>query len=223
MSTSSAQFYSANVSDFETMNVDKAIWEVELKKLEDSTCVHWTNKGFKIKEIVSSNATESSSVGRNKTILWTSGNHRPIQKESKKIGCPACIMVTCYRSDPEFVIFERKSTHNHVPRSYVDLKFISLSDALRRKIKAFLQYEFSRREIRSCLLQEIDEDAEERDELLHYDDVHNIWLSVAKDMFKFKENEFESLKVWEEKLTATNYKVLSYSMENTFYYGIISS
>ena len=54
MSTSSTQFYSANVSDFKTMKVDKAIWEVELKKLEDSTCAHWTNKGFKIKEIVSS-------------------------------------------------------------------------------------------------------------------------------------------------------------------------
>ncbi|EIE88594.1 hypothetical protein RO3G_13305 [Rhizopus delemar RA 99-880] len=41
-------------------------------------------------------------------------------------------------------------------------------------------------------------------------------------MFKFKENEFESLKVWEEKLAAISYKVLSYSMGNTFYYGIIS-
>ncbi|KAG1545322.1 hypothetical protein G6F51_005535 [Rhizopus arrhizus] len=188
------------------MKVDKAIWEVELKKLEDSTCAHWTNKGFKIKEIVSSNATESSSVGRNKTILWSkkytchrgpnvyvskaSGNHRPIQKESKKIGCPTCIMVTCYHSNPEFVIFERKNMHSHVPGSYADLKFMSLSDALRRKIKAFLQYGFSRREIRSCLLQEIDEGAEERDKLFHYDDVYNIWLSVAKDMFKFKENEF---------------------------------
>ncbi|KAG1455573.1 hypothetical protein G6F55_006996 [Rhizopus delemar] len=96
------------------MKVDKAIWEVELKKLEDSTCAHWTNKGFKIKEIVSSNATESSSVGRNKTILWSkkytchrgpnvyvskaSGNHRPIQKESKKIGCPTCIMNTIVTS-----------------------------------------------------------------------------------------------------------------------------
>ncbi|EIE84655.1 hypothetical protein RO3G_09365 [Rhizopus delemar RA 99-880] len=220
------------------MKVDKAIWEVELKKLEDSTCAHWTNKGFKIKEIVSSNATESSSVGRNKTILWSkkytchrgpnvyvskaSGNHRPIQKESKKIGCPTCIMVTCYHSNPEFVIFERKNMHSHVPGSYADLKFMSLSDALRRKIKAFLQYGFSRREIRSCLLQEIDEGAEERDKLFHYDDFYNIWLSVAKDMFKFKENEFESLKVWEEKLAAINYKVLSYSMGNTFYYGIIS-
>ncbi|EIE86400.1 hypothetical protein RO3G_11111 [Rhizopus delemar RA 99-880] len=53
------------------MKVDKAIWEVELKKLEDCTCVHWTNKGFKIKEIVSSNIIESSSVGRNKKFLWS--------------------------------------------------------------------------------------------------------------------------------------------------------
>ncbi|KAG1046567.1 hypothetical protein G6F43_010950 [Rhizopus delemar] len=137
MSATSAQFYLANVFDFKTMKVDKAIWEVELKKLEDSTCVHWTNKGFKIKEIVSSNTTESSSIGRNKTILWNEG-------------------------------------------------------------------------------------AEKRNKMCHYDDVYNIWLSVAKDMFKFKENGFESLKVWEGKLTATNYKVLSYAMENTFYYGIIS-
>ena len=44
------------------MKVDKAIWEVELKKLEDSICVHWTNKDFKIKEIVSSNTTEFSQL-----------------------------------------------------------------------------------------------------------------------------------------------------------------
>ncbi|KAG1153024.1 hypothetical protein G6F38_000012 [Rhizopus arrhizus] len=97
-----------------------------------------------------------------------------------------------------------------------------LSGTLRRKIMAFLQHGFSRREIKSCLLQEIDEGAEERDKLFNYDDVYNIWLSVAKDMFKFKENEFEFLKVWKEKLAATNYKVLSYSMENIFYYGTIS-
>jgi hypothetical protein len=124
VSTSSTQFYSTNVADFKTMRVDQTIWEVEFKKLEDSTCVHWINKGFKIKDIASSNATESSSVGRNKTILWSkkytchrgpnvyvskaSGNHRPIQKESKKIGCPACIMINCYRSGSEFVIFRTK-------------------------------------------------------------------------------------------------------------------
>jgi hypothetical protein len=55
--------------------------------------------------------------------------------------------------------------------------------------------------------------------MFNHDDIYSIWLSVAKDMFK--ENEFGSLKVWEEKLVATNYKALSYSMKNIFYYGII--
>jgi hypothetical protein len=235
MSTSSTQFYSVNVTDFETVRVSKDIWETELKKIEDSTCVHWTNQGFRVKETVGSN---TSSVGRHRTILWSkkytchrgpkiyeskaSESRRPIQKESKKIGCSAYILITCYRSDPEFVIFERKNVHNHVPGSYADLKFMSLSGTLKNEIRMFLERGFSRREIRSCLLREMDEDAEGRDKFFHYDDVYNIWLSVAKDMFKFKENEFESLKVWRDKLVVSGHKVISYSLENIFYYGIIS-
>jgi hypothetical protein len=63
MSTSTTRFHSLNATDFEKMEVNKDNWEKELKKLEDSTCVHWINKGFRVKE------TESSSLGRHKTIL----------------------------------------------------------------------------------------------------------------------------------------------------------
>ena len=63
MSTSATRFYSSNVTDFEKMEVSKDNWEEELKKLEDSTCVHRINKGFRVKE------TKSSSLGHHKTVL----------------------------------------------------------------------------------------------------------------------------------------------------------
>ncbi|KAG1523952.1 hypothetical protein G6F52_004595 [Rhizopus delemar] len=118
MSTSATRFYSSNVTDFEKLEVSKDNWEEEFKKLEDSACVHWINKGFRFKE------TESSSLGRHKTILWSKkyvchhgpdtyvskaktndDNGQPIQKNSKKIGCNAIIMMTCRISDPSIVEF----------------------------------------------------------------------------------------------------------------------
>ncbi|KAG1608501.1 hypothetical protein G6F46_011501 [Rhizopus delemar] len=133
------------------MEVSKDNWEEELKKLEDSTCVHWINKGFRVKE------TESSSLGRHKTILWSKkyvchrgpdiyvskaktndDNGRPVQKNSKKIGCNTIIMVTCRISDLSFVEVTRKNDHNHIPGSYSDLQHMSISDTLPDKTKNFL-------------------------------------------------------------------------------------
>ncbi|KAI9365596.1 hypothetical protein BD770DRAFT_308513, partial [Pilaira anomala] len=104
------------------------------------------------------------------------------------------------------LLHARKNMHNHVPGSFADLKFMSFSGKLKNNMKEFLQRGFWRREIRTCLLQEMDERVEQRDKMFHYDDVYNIWLSVAKSMFKFNENEFKSLKQWEEKLIEKQFK-----------------
>ncbi|KAG1573839.1 hypothetical protein G6F50_002496 [Rhizopus delemar] len=236
MSTLATRFYSSNVTDFEKMEVSKDNWEEELKKLEDSTCVHWINKGFRVKE------TESSSLGRHKTILWSKkyachrgtdtyvsnartndDSGRPVQKNSKKIGCNAIIMMTCRISDPSIVEFARKNDHNHAPGSYSDLQHMSISDTLRDKIKNFLCKGFSRREVRSCLLQEMEGDEQQRDKMFHYDDVYNVWLTVAKDMFQFGNNEFESFQLWKRKLINCGYKVIDHSLDDVFFYGFISS
>ncbi|KAG1046686.1 hypothetical protein G6F43_010841 [Rhizopus delemar] len=176
------------------MEVSKGNSE-EIKKVEDSTCVHWINKGFRVKK------TESSSLGRHKTILRSKkyvchrgrdtyvskartndDSRRPIQKNSKKIGCNAIIMVTCRISGPRIVNFTRKNDHNHIPGSYSDLQPMSISDILRDKIKKFLCKGFPRRKVRSCLLQEMEGDEQQRDKMFHYDDVYSVWLMVAKDM-----------------------------------------
>jgi hypothetical protein len=85
-------------------------------------------------------------------------NGRPVQKKFKKIGCNAIIMVTYRISDPSIVEFTQKNDHNHIPEFYSDLQPMSISDTLRDKIKNFLCKGFSRREVRSCLLQEIEDD-----------------------------------------------------------------
>lgn len=234
MSTSTTQFYSPNVVDFETKTVAKSEWEAELKQLEDSTCTHWNNKGFKVKE---SEATNT--IGRIRTILWSKKytchrgpncyvskareGERPVQKETKRIGCPAYILVVCYAANPDVVVFERKNQHNHVPGSYADLKFMIISPTLREEIKNFLCRGFSRRDIRSCLLQEMDGEYDSRDKFFHYDDVYNIWVSVATQMFKFKDDEFASLAEWKNKLEEDGYRCIYNRLDNVFYYGFLSA
>lgn len=50
MSTSIENFYAANVNDFTVIKVCKEEWESKIKTLEDTTCVHWNNRGFIAKE-----------------------------------------------------------------------------------------------------------------------------------------------------------------------------
>jgi hypothetical protein len=149
-------------------------------------------------------------------------NGRPVQKNSKKIGCNAIIMVICRISDPSIVEFTRKDDHNYILEFYSDLQPMSISDTLRDKIKNFLCKGFSRREVRSCLLQEMEEDEQQRDKVFHYDDVYNVWLMVAKDMFQFNNNEFVSLQSWKRKPIDCGYKVIDHSLNNVFLYGFIS-
>ncbi|EIE76691.1 hypothetical protein RO3G_01395 [Rhizopus delemar RA 99-880] len=59
--------------------------------------------------------------------------------------------------------------------------------------------------------------------MFHYDNVYNVWLTVAKDMFQFGNNEFESLQLWKRKLIDCGYKVIDHSLDNVFFYGFISS
>ena len=131
-------------------------------------------------------------------------------------------MVTCRISDPSIVEFTRKNDHNHILEFYSDLQPMSISDTLQDKIKNFLYKGFSRREVRSCLLQKMEKDEQQRDKVIHYDEVYNVWLMVAKDMFQFNNNEFVSLQSWKRKPIDCGYKVIDHSLDNVFFYGFIS-
>lgn len=94
MSTSAEQFYATVVANFPKIKIRKEKWESRIKVLEDTTCAHWNNRGFKVKE------GETTNVGRVKTVLWSkqftchrrsdvykskaATDKRPVQKESKK-------------------------------------------------------------------------------------------------------------------------------------------
>ena len=45
---------------------------------------------------------------------------------------------------------------------------------------------------------------------------------VAKDMFKFNNDVFESLQLWKRKLISCGYKVIDHSLDNVFFYKFIS-
>ncbi|KAG1052998.1 hypothetical protein G6F43_004893 [Rhizopus delemar] len=215
MSTSTTSFYSSNVTGFEKMDN----WVEELEKLEDSTCVYWINKGFRSKKYVCHRGPDTY-VSKART---NDDSSRPVQKNSKKIGCNAIIMMTSRISGPSIVEFTRKNNHNHTLGFYSDLQLMSISGTLRDKIKNFLHKEFSRRKARSNLLQEMEGGEQQRNKMFHYDDAYNVWLMVTKDMFQFGKNEFESLQLWKRKLIDCGYKVIDHSLDNVFFYGFISS
>ncbi|KAI8876332.1 hypothetical protein K501DRAFT_279534 [Backusella circina FSU 941] len=48
---------------------------------------------------------------------------RPIQKISKKMGCPATLVVSCPEDDQNTVILRYSGEHNHVPGSINDMRY----------------------------------------------------------------------------------------------------
>ncbi|KAG1463427.1 hypothetical protein G6F46_003576 [Rhizopus delemar] len=51
----------------------------------------------------------------------------------------------------------------------------------------------------------MEEDEQQRDKMFHYDDVYNVWLMVAKDIFQFNSNGFESLQLWKSHIKEENF------------------
>ncbi len=167
-------------------------------------------------------------LGRQPTILWTkiyechrsgkkrikdisaggeTGKIRPIQKKSKKIGCPAQVKIICNRETPAFVTIKYVGRHqNHEPGNFLDLQYLPLSNDLLNKIKTELDRGIDHRTIRRFLQKESDGDfLNSRDFHIHFMDIYNIYKKSIYNTFKFDDNEIESAKLWLEKLENKNY------------------
>ncbi|KAG1264473.1 hypothetical protein G6F68_004305 [Rhizopus microsporus] len=59
---------------------------------------------------------------------------RTLQKKSKKIGCKARLIATCYFSSPEEVLIMVDGNHCHVLGSAEDLQYLSLSAGVKEAI-----------------------------------------------------------------------------------------
>ncbi|KAG2209875.1 hypothetical protein INT45_007694, partial [Circinella minor] len=105
----------------------------------------------KAKEKIGTASKDSNKKNRrvnNCVILWThiyvchregapririrpskSGQKRPDQKPTKKIGCCAKLLVRCYQDDPDMVTFYyERSHHNHTPGSMDEIRHLKLQD-----------------------------------------------------------------------------------------------
>ncbi|KAI8091662.1 hypothetical protein BDF21DRAFT_318918, partial [Thamnidium elegans] len=59
---------------------------------------------------------------------------RPLQKTSKKIGCPASMIVTCYKNDPGNVVFTFQKQHNHTVGTKEDFCLLPVSKSTKEFI-----------------------------------------------------------------------------------------
>lgn len=79
---------------------------------------------------------EKEITGPRKTIT---SKKRPRQKASKKIGCPAGMRITCYKKDPENVVFTFKNQHNHAVGTKEDFCLLPVSKATKEFIRQKLR------------------------------------------------------------------------------------
>ncbi|KAI8972674.1 hypothetical protein BDB01DRAFT_704682, partial [Pilobolus umbonatus] len=72
--------------------------------------------------------------GKYKSIAATNASvkDRPALKESKKMGCPARLIVRCPRSDTENVIIEYEKDHSHEVGTLEDTGFLPLSSTMKQ-------------------------------------------------------------------------------------------
>ncbi len=148
-----------------------------------------------------------------------SGKIRAIQKKSKKVGCQAKVKVTCNKETPTFVTIKYLGRHeNHEPGSLMDLQYLPISNNLMTKIKTELDRGIDHRTIRKFLQKEYDgQFMKSRDFYVHSMDIYNIYKKSIYNTFKYHEDEFESVKLWLEKLRSNNYFIQNIEfLENEF-------
>ncbi|KAI8986983.1 hypothetical protein BDB01DRAFT_702340, partial [Pilobolus umbonatus] len=71
---------------------------------------------------------------------------RPVQKKSKKIGCPATMKTTCFKNDPDNVAIKHNGEHNHAVGSPDDLQHLPFSSSVRGMIEQRLREGYARRD-----------------------------------------------------------------------------
>lgn len=113
-----------------------------------------------------------------------SGVLRPSQKASKKIGCPATMKVTCYKTDPNRVVFTFHKEHNHNVGSRDDFIFLPVSKMTKKFIVEKLIEGHSCRDIQRQLNQHIQnaQDVIHRDQILDQNEIYNQYKKIQEKL-----------------------------------------
>ncbi|CEJ04521.1 hypothetical protein RMCBS344292_18479 [Rhizopus microsporus] len=111
----------------------------------------------------------------------------PCKKKSKRIGCKARLIATCYFSNPEKLVITVDGNHCHVLGSADDLQYLSLSVDVKEAILQRLQEGYNTRNVRFAIHRafrshnEAPTSIPHRDSFIHSEDVYNIFRKVLKE------------------------------------------
>ncbi|CEG74033.1 hypothetical protein RMATCC62417_09306 [Rhizopus microsporus] len=145
---------------------------------------------------------------------------RTLQKKSKKIGCKARLIATCYFSNSEEVVITVDGNHCHVLGS-ADVK-----EAILQR----LQEGYNARSVRFAMHRafhshnEASTSIPHRDNFIHSEDVYNIFRKVFDRAYKRHDDQKASAKLWLNHLETKNYNLfIDNEYDSSFTFGFYST
>ncbi|KAI8881939.1 hypothetical protein K501DRAFT_274191 [Backusella circina FSU 941] len=123
---------------------------------------------------------------------------------SKKIGCPATLVISCPEDNQHKVILRYSGEHNHVPGSIDDMRHLPISQNLRDIIEERLKSGFDQCSVRASIIKYFNvvirsqyKDIVEgshviihRDQFLHGDEIYNIYRRIQEKSHPDSETGF---------------------------------
>ncbi|ORE17056.1 hypothetical protein BCV71DRAFT_182205, partial [Rhizopus microsporus] len=154
----------------------------------------------------------------------------PCKKKSKKIGCKARLIATCYFSNPEEVVITVDGNHCHVLGSSGGLRYLPLSADVKVAILQRLQEGYNTRSVRFTMHRAFRSHNEastsilHRDNYIHSEDVYNIFRKVFERAYKRYDDQKASVKLWLNHLETKNYSVfIDNDYDSSFAFGFCST
>ncbi|CEG65970.1 hypothetical protein RMATCC62417_02636 [Rhizopus microsporus] len=159
----------------------------------------------------------------------SSGKPRELQKASKKTDCKAKLKATCLKSDPNSVEIVHIGVHNHEIGGVEDLKYLPLSKEKKEIIMQRLREGYNKKDFRKftrgflMLPEDSNSQVLHRDQMVHQDEVYNLYKIVQESLYRKAVDEAESVGLWLEELKGKNYSMFKHSnFENDFTFGFSS-
>ncbi|CEP15854.1 hypothetical protein [Parasitella parasitica] len=156
------------------------------------------------------------------------GKPKEIQKKSKKQGCLAKLKAIVYKADPTNVVLITETEQNHIIGSLEDLQYLPLSDDAKALIETRLREGYRKRETRFANQQSNFRAPSSlivhRDQMVHAEDVQNIYKKIQEAAYIRHPNVQESIKIWlnEELQEMRFYTYIDASFSTTFSFGFVS-
>jgi hypothetical protein len=172
----------------------------------------------------------------------SSGSIRSLQRPSKKIGCPAKLRVIYFLNDPNHITLIHVKEHNHNVSDSDELQHLPLSAEVKKYIIDRLEDGFDKRHIRLAIQRSFSSFISKnlnftvvksnsplgsiihRDQMVHADEIYNLFYKIQKFKFQRHANQYESVKEWLKELQTENFDIFTDndSFYRHFTFGFLS-